>query len=146
MKPPAGLLIGAVLVVAGCAGAEPPVTVTDVQVVAPPPGRDVSVAYMTIHNDGSEPVTLVDVGSPQFARAEMHSTEMSDGVARMRRLDQLSIDAGEQLTFEPGGRHVMLFEPVERSTPAAYVTLHLHFASDAIVMVDAPVSSRVEVE
>ena len=36
--------------------------------------------------------------------------EMDGDVMRMRKLDQVSLPAGETVRFERGGRHLMLFD------------------------------------
>ncbi len=38
----------------------------------------------------------------------MHRTEVLDGIARMREVAVLHVDAGQLLEFKPGGMHVML--------------------------------------
>ena len=38
----------------------------------------------------------------------MHRTEVLDGIARMREVAVLHVDAGQTLEFKPGGMHVML--------------------------------------
>jgi len=41
---------------------------------------------------------------------EMHGTITVDGMSRMREHEQLEIPAGETLSFEPGGLHLMLMQ------------------------------------
>ncbi|MFC4729249.1 copper chaperone PCu(A)C [Coralloluteibacterium thermophilus] len=82
-----------------------------------PPVAPVRAGYLTIHNAGSEPVEIEGVSSPAFARVELHATEESGGVSRMRRLDAIEVAPGEALELAPGGLHLMLMDPVEDGLP-----------------------------
>lgn len=62
--------------------------------------------YMTITNDGADDDRLIAVRA-DFPRVMLHTTEETDGVARMIHLDAVEIPAGETVSFAPGGLHVM---------------------------------------
>lgn len=145
MKPARRIALAICIVtLAGCGKSGPGLTVTDVQIVAPAPGRAASVAYLTIHNDG-DPAILTTVSSPFFARAELHETRLTEGVARMQRVTSVDIATGEAMRFEPGGKHIMLFDPASAPLPGKNVALHLEFASGEMLIVDAPLATRVDV-
>lgn len=79
-----------------------------------PPGTPVGVGYMTISNQGDEPVTLVSGQTPVAARVSIHETTMQDGLMKMRPLrDGLTVPAGETVTLKPHSYHLML-EQLER--------------------------------
>lgn len=69
------------------------------------PGEGASAVYFVVA--GSEQDTLIGV-TTDIARARMHRTELVAGLERMRPVDRVPIDAGEELRFAPGGAHVML--------------------------------------
>jgi periplasmic copper chaperone A len=75
-----------------------------------PPGRTMA-GFVTIHNHGDSDIALVDATSPQFGRVEIHTMTMDEGVMRMRRLEELVVASGRMVVLQPGGRHLMLFEP-----------------------------------
>ena len=77
---------------------------------APPTARMLA-GYLDVTNGGETPVTIVDVAGDAFEKVEMHRTERSDGVARMRRQHRIEIPPGETVHFEPGGLHLMLMRP-----------------------------------
>ncbi len=63
--------------------------------------------YMTITNMGETADRLIAVEA-DYPRVEVHTTDMDGDVARMRHLeDGLEIPAGETVTLEQGGLHVM---------------------------------------
>ncbi len=138
-----GLLLG--FSMAGCGEAGPPLSVSQVQVVTAMPGRDASVAYLTLHNHSNKPVTLTGITSPQFARVELHETVLNNGIASMRSLTSLTLDANASTELAPGGKHVMLFEPGQAMTPGHGVTLQFHFASDDSLIVETPLKSRLSI-
>ena len=88
-------------------------TIADAWTPEAPPGRTMA-GFMTLHNTGDQAISLTAARSPQFGRVEIHTMSMDDGVMRMRRLDRLVIDPGATVRLEPGGLHLMLFEPRNR--------------------------------
>jgi copper(I)-binding protein len=73
------------------------------------PGRDTTSAYLRVTNPGPEPVTISGAESPSARAIEFHVTERDGDMLRMRRLPSVTIAAGATVSFEPGGRHLMLF-------------------------------------
>lgn len=126
------------LALAACSPAGPPVTATDVLIVAPLPGRAPSAAYLTLHNESDEAIRIRKVSSPEFEVVEMHQSIVGDAAVRMRRLETLTIDPGASATFESGGRHLMLIDPVDRLLPGMLVSLHFEYGDDGLLIVTAP--------
>ena len=63
--------------------------------------------FMTITNNGDAADRLLAVEA-DFPRVEVHTTEMDGDVARMIHLEEgLPLPAGETVTLQPGGFHVM---------------------------------------
>jgi periplasmic copper chaperone A len=62
--------------------------------------------YLTIRS--SEADELVGVVSDVAEAAEMHESLMSGDVMEMHQLQAVPLKAGEEVTFEPGGLHIML--------------------------------------
>ena len=117
--------------------------IENVSVVGPAPGNGLSVAYFDIHNPGAQPALLSAVRSPQFDRVEIHETTTKDGVARMRRLSEVTINAGDNATFSAGGRHLMLDRPrvgLEIDSP---VTLEFQFADGSTIVINTTAQKRI---
>ncbi|HET9268081.1 MAG TPA: copper chaperone PCu(A)C [Vicinamibacterales bacterium] len=83
-------------------------TVTNAWSRSTPPGVTVGVAYFTLKNDTSKSDRLLRISSPIAEKAQVHRTEVQGGIARMREVAVLHVDAGQELRFEPNGMHVML--------------------------------------
>ncbi|MEO8062795.1 MAG: TonB-dependent receptor [Pseudomonadota bacterium] len=71
-------------------------------------GRPVGVAYLSITNNGDSADTLTGASSPLAASVQMHQTTLSEGMARMRPLAELTIASRKTVKIEPGGIHLML--------------------------------------
>lgn len=144
---PAGRVMGrtvcqavCLLVLAGLAGCQPApgISVDDPWIRAVPPGASATAGYLVLANGGAADRVLESVSAGDGVRVEIHETTMADGVMRMRRLDGVTLPAGESVAFAPGGRHLMLFAdplPAAGST----VTLELRFADGEVLTVEAPV-------
>lgn len=67
------------------------------------------VIYLTITNDGAADDTLLEATTDRAERVEAHKTSVEDDIGRMMPLDgPLVIPAGESVTLEPAGMHLML--------------------------------------
>ena len=85
-------------------------------------------AFATIENHTDHDVTLVG-GSAEIANmVEVHEVIMMDGEMKMQAKDGgILIKAGESVTLEPGGLHVMLMGLKEAILEGDEVTLTLDF-------------------
>lgn len=141
----AGPVPGALLalVLAGCgADSGTGLTAGDVRILAPLPGQDTVVAYLTLTNRGDTPVGITGVTSPEFGSVEMHATIYSGDVARMVMLDELTVGADSSVELTTGGRHLMLMDPRVSLAPGDEVTLEFEYGADAPLRVSAPLEPR----
>ena len=83
-------------------------TVTDAWSRTTPPGVTVGVVYFTLKNDTGKSDRLLKISSPIAAKVQVHRTEIQDGMARMREVAVLHVDANQTVEFAPNGMHVML--------------------------------------
>lgn len=71
--------------------------------------------YFAITNSSSDD-RLLSIQSDTAARTSIHETMIIEDVARMRPTNDVVIEQGQTLTFEPGGLHVMfigLINPIK---------------------------------
>lgn len=130
------------LLLAACGGGPDGLEASDVNILAPLPGQDTAVAYLTLTNDGSAPVEITDVSSPEFTSVEMHATVFEGGIAEMLMIDSLMIAEDSSIEFATGGRHLMLQDPLESLAPGDDVTLEFHYGAEEPFQVRAPLESR----
>ena len=128
-------------VLAGCQGAGD-IAITDARIGAPA-GPNAAL-YFTASNGGGESDALIGASTDVSGDAEIHeTTHAADGTMGMRPVTGLELAAGETLTLEPGGLHVMLIgvEPLEEGDRVA-VTLQWESAGE--MQVEAEVVSPAE--
>ena len=111
-----------------------------------PPSSKVLAAYMSITNQGETAITINGISSPEFESAEVHRTVINEGVARMLHIEQLEIPANGNVTLEPGGLHLMLFNPERALAAGDTVTLTIHLGNDTCLTVRADVLRQVNGE
>ena len=71
------------------------------------PGKSaIGAAYVTIHSPTAD--KLVAASTPVAKKAELHTMSMSGMVMKMRPVASIDIPAGQAVTLQPGGLHIML--------------------------------------
>jgi len=90
-------------------------------------GMPMGVAYLTITNHGKVPDALVAASTPAAANVEFHQTSFTDGMARMRPLQEIVIAPGQSVKIEPGGIHLMLVDLRSALVSGKTVPLTLEF-------------------
>jgi copper(I)-binding protein len=81
-----------------------------------------SAAYFTLKG-GPKDATLTGVSTPAALRSEMHESMNAGGVMSMAPLKLVALRAGGEVTFAPGGKHVMLYglkAPAGGSVPLTF--------------------------
>ncbi|MDH3308349.1 MAG: copper chaperone PCu(A)C [Acidimicrobiia bacterium] len=134
--------IALAVVIGGCSGTAT-VTIDDAWARTSASTQNAGAAYMTIvGGDTADRLVAVSVASAVARTAELHETTMgsgdTDGMMMMQEVPVLEIPAGERVSLEPGGYHVMLMmlaEPLV--TGAAFdVTLTFEQAGEIVVPVE----------
>lgn len=133
-------LISLILLTAtSLAGADSGLQVSEPWIREAPPTSRVLAGYLTLVNTGDNTMTVTAISSPDFKNAEIHRTVIEAGVARMLPVKQLEVPAGGQLMLEPGGHHLMLFDPLRTLTAGETVTLIIHMNDGKQLSATAPV-------
>lgn len=99
-------------------------------------------AYMRIRNDGENADTLLGATTDAARIVEIHMMEIDGGVMTMKPLPTgLEIPAGETVSLEPRGYHVMLINLTRDLRPGDHFQLTLTFANAGDVAVDVAVGT-----
>jgi len=85
-------------------------TISQAWVREPPPMAEVMVGYVNVKNISKSAIWLTGIESNTFNSTEIHESFEEKGIARMRYLSFVKIEAGETIEFKPGGKHLMLFK------------------------------------
>jgi len=105
------------------------------------PGTNMTSAYMTIENNSQSEAILIGASSLVSDRIEIHQHTMSDGMMRMRKVEQLLIKEAEQVVLQPMGYHLMIFNVKKTLQPKDKVLVTLHFKQQKDIVVTIPVQS-----
>ena len=101
--------------------------------------------YFTLHNhsDSDKTLTSVSVSSDVASEAQIHTTVLQGDVMKMRELtDGVKIKAGEMVSFESGGRHIMLMGLTKGLQEGSEVALTLIFSDASELQVSLPVKKE----
>ncbi len=100
-----------------------------------------SAAYLTITNNGTEAVSLIGAETSIANAVELHETTVdANDIARMDRVMEINIPAGESVNLSPGGLHIMLIDLNDHLHEGETITLMLVFADGTEITVDVPVA------
>ena len=103
------------------------------------PGVDIAAVYLTLHNGGTHPVTIVGVSSPAAGQAMIHETKLTNGSSSMRPHERLTVAPGATVHLEPDGLHIMLTMLTRTLAPEDEVPLLLKLEDGSTLSVRARV-------
>jgi copper(I)-binding protein len=134
---------------AGPAGAEPTARIGAITIrdawARPSMGQSgTSAVYITLEVSGGQGDRLVAAVSPDAARAELHTSTMDGGVAKMRPLAAIEVAPGRPTVLEPGGPHVMLVGLGRKLVAGDTLPLRLTFEHAGTVELEVPVKGMGE--
>ncbi len=153
------LLAIAPLVLAACGG-DDPITIEGQWARTSPAMASMGAAYMDITSSEGDQLVGVSVPASIAARAEIHEMvpadmdhamdesmddgEMDLGAMVMQQIMALDLPAGETVSLEPGGYHVMLIDLAEPLAEGDTFNVTLDFAEaddltvEVVVRTEAP--------
>lgn len=124
----------AAVTLAGCEQAQ--LGVEDAWVRLPAVSSRPGAAYFTVKG-GSEATSLLGVSSPAAVRTELHKMKHENGMMTMSPLKDVAIPAGATVKFEPGGKHIMLYDLSPELRAGGKIPLRLAFANGKTVEIEA---------
>nr|WP_221417505.1 copper chaperone PCu(A)C [Microbacterium marinum] len=148
------ILAAAALTLTGCASTTPgpaastdadtvvagdSVSMTDSWVKAADSGM--SAAFGELTNDSNTDVTVVSATTEVSSMLELHETvENENGEMVMRQIEGgFTIPAGDTLSLEPGGNHIMMMDLPAPLAAGEEATFILTFSDDSTYEFTAPV-------
>lgn len=135
-------LIGALFLLGACSDTEsaPDLRLSDAWARETVAGQGATAAYLVVANRGGGGDRLLSASVAPPARAALHTTDRSDGIARMRAASGgLEIPAGGSLELGPGGNHIMITGLSAPLRPGDTLQLTLRFEQSGERMVEAKV-------
>ncbi|WP_457934949.1 copper chaperone PCu(A)C [Pseudoalteromonas sp. SCSIO 43210] len=115
--------------------------VTNAQVRAFLPASTATVGYLTLINHSGTNATLTKATIDGLGRVEIHEHSHVDGMMKMQQVESVVIKAHESVSFQPGGYHLMAFEPLEPLKVGQERKLTLYFSDGNRLFTNAQVVS-----
>lgn len=142
-KPEAAVLVVSAIAAAFAAArvgqaAEPGITVENAWFRFILPSRPVG-GYFTITNHSATSRTLVGAQSPACGMLMLHRSLRQGGMDRMASVESVAVPAHGQLTFGPGGYHLMCLSPAKDMAPGSSVPVTLRFGDGGSITASFPV-------
>ncbi|MDD1781079.1 copper chaperone PCu(A)C [Enterovibrio sp. ZSDZ35] len=135
-------------------GAQAGLTVSDCVIREPAPGKDMTALYLNIHFENTDEIKALrmpaneDVVGAEVRDlaniVELHTTQMADGVMKMRRVPKIKILEGDN-ALKPGGNHIMLkgLKKQPKAGDVYPVTVWMTYTED--LQCDAVVKSSADI-
>lgn len=100
------------------------VAISNGKLVLPAVSGNPAAAYFTLTNGTAETVSLAAVSVEGSVKSEMHQTSSGS----MSPITTLNMGPGASVSFERGGKHVMVFNPARSLKPGASAKLTVTFS------------------
>ena len=120
-------------------GNAPSIQAVDAWARATPLGAKNGAAYMTLINHGSSDDLLIGVSSPVAGAAQVHGMSLQNGVMMMRPAPAIDVKAGETVSLDPDGFHVMLLDLKQPLVEGHSFPLTLFFKNSGRLQVSAKI-------
>ncbi len=109
---------------------------------AMPPVSPTGAAYLIIENQGSRADRLLGAETPAAAYTELHEHVHADGLMKMQQIEQVVVEPGQRISFEPGGYHIMLFNLQQPLVAGERFPLTLRFEHAGEIEVEVAVEDQ----
>ncbi|MCC7111346.1 MAG: copper chaperone PCu(A)C [Deltaproteobacteria bacterium] len=139
MKCPAWLLLSLVLGASAANAAPPELVVSEPWVRMVPQNAATTALFFKLKNGSASDVRLVGAATPAARVAELHEHLHENGMMKMRKVPFIEVKARGEVSFQPGGLHVMLIGLVSPLKAGDKVTVTLQLADKSTLTLTAPV-------
>jgi len=100
-------------------------------------GAKAGAAYLTLENTAGDSDRLIRASTPAAENTQIHESTMDGGVMKMREVEGgVALAPGENVSFKPGGYHIMLFGLKHKLNEGEHVPLTLTFAKAGSIDVE----------
>ena len=121
-----------------------PLLISDIIITDAVSGQPMSAGFMTLRNNSNETIEVTAVTSRQFNTVAIPESSIDDGIARMRRLETLTIAPKSSVALQPGGIHLMLMRPTTADKGNDEVSLSFYRGETLILNVSTQISRRTQ--
>lgn len=116
-------------------------TVSNARLMLPPVAGNPAAIYFDLKNEGSRAIAVRRADVADAKSAEMHDMMEYDRAMTMGEMGPTTVPAGETVKFEPGGKHVMVFDLSPEIVAGGTTEMTLTVAGGDKVSFDVPVQA-----
>ncbi|QDH34876.1 copper chaperone PCu(A)C [Porphyrobacter sp. YT40] len=116
-------------------------TVSNARVVMAPVAGNPAAVYFDLSYSGETPVTLTEVAVEGAGMTMIHDYAESAGKMEMTMAGDISLAKDAQVSFAPGGLHVMAMQPSDALKAGGTAKVTLTLSDGTTATVDAPVKA-----
>lgn len=110
------------------------------------PGSENGAGFGVFANHSDEDIVIVGAESSAANRVEIHQHVAKDGEMQMEEIEALPVAAGEKVTLQPGGYHIMLFGLTQPLATDDSYMITLYLSNGDQIESQAPVRSLMHGE
>lgn len=99
-----------------------------------------AAGYFTLHNGTNKAVELTGASSNACGMLMLHQSKEQNGMDTMMHVKNVTVPAGGEVTFAPGGYHLMCMHPQSSMVVGKSVPVKLEFANGQSVTTQFPVT------
>lgn len=112
-------------------GSVPGITISDARLVLNAVEGNPAAVYFNLSYDGDKGLAIRDARVEGAGDADVHAVMEYDGRMQMNTANPVPLTTGTEVAFEPGGLHIMAFDPSGDLTPGTTTTVTLVLAGGA---------------
>lgn len=98
------------------------------------PGGLPAGGYVTLQNDGDQPVALSGASSTRYADVMLHHSSVEGGMSRMTMVDTVTVPAHGKAVLAPAGYHLMLMQASTPVKPGDSIPVTLEFTDGSTLV------------
>ena len=132
------LLIGSLTVLLSACGTAGDIEIHDPWVRPTAQGENAAI-YFQLHNHSKNADELIGASSNLADVVEIHESRQVDDVMQMNMVPSVPVGADEEVTFTPGGLHLMLVDIKQELKAGDHIGVILHFKSHEDIVVNVSV-------
>lgn len=116
-------------------------TVSNARLMLPPVAGNPAAIYFDLKNEGTRAVAVRRADVADAKSAQMHDMMEYNREMTMAEMGPLTVPVGGTIKFEPGGKHVMVFDLSPEITAGSSTEMTLTVAGGDKVSFDVPVQA-----
>jgi periplasmic copper chaperone A len=105
------------------------------------PGMTTAAVYVPLLNTGKEPDQLIGASSDLADKIEIHQDSNENDIAKMQKLNEITLEPGKPVSLRPGGMHFMVIGLKKQLKEGEMFPMTLQFEKAGTAKVDAMIEA-----